>query len=311
MRYSVTILGWFAIAVMASRALGHGNPIQVDLADGRLTIAHGLTMSNGFARLASDPHEDAALDSGPNQTLRSVYPGYDVAGLAANAALQLEIIGRPDLSTAGFPTRWLWFWDPTLQKVATAANNPAFDVVPLFGSGSIKVRQSQMVLGPTLTIADPIGPFLGDDQHLLSYRLQNSPSAALGVYGIFARLASPGLEPSEPFLLAFRYGVPVADFGVAAEAINCAAGLCGDYNRDNTIDAADYVVWRKTLGASEEYDVWRKNFGATIGGAGGGAELLANSLVPEPMSAAMIACAIVCGAIARRNRGLAVFYCGL
>jgi hypothetical protein len=64
--------------------------------------------------------------------------------------------------------------------------------------------------------------------------------------------------------------------------------LTGDYNRNNTVDGADYVVWRKTIGSTtnlsadgngdrlidaRDYDVWRANFGATLPlpGAGSGA----------------------------------------
>jgi hypothetical protein len=58
--------------------------------------------------------------------------------------------------------------------------------------------------------------------------------------------------------------------------------LPGDYNQNGTVDAADYVVWRKTLGTSVtppftgadgdgdssigpgDYDVWTENFGETV-----------------------------------------------
>ena len=58
----------------------------------------------------------------------------------------------------------------------------------------------------------------------------------------------------------------------------------GDYNHDGTVDAADYVVWRKTgINGQQGYDTWRANFGVT---AGSGAALpSANPLsaaVPEP-----------------------------
>jgi hypothetical protein len=47
--------------------------------------------------------------------------------------------------------------------------------------------------------------------------------------------------------------------------------LPGDYNRDGTVDAADYVMWRHGLGTTYtqgDYDVWRANFGQTIGSGG-------------------------------------------
>ncbi len=42
-----------------------------------------------------------------------------------------------------------------------------------------------------------------------------------------------------------------------------------DYNGDGTVDAADYVVWRKTgINGQQGYDDWRANFGATEPGIG-------------------------------------------
>jgi hypothetical protein len=66
----------------------------------------------------------------------------------------------------------------------------------------------------------------------------------------------------------------------------------GDYNRDGTVDAADYVVWRKGLGTTytqDDYDVWRANFGQTAGGGAAGYPLGASTVplpaVPEPSTA--------------------------
>jgi hypothetical protein len=45
----------------------------------------------------------------------------------------------------------------------------------------------------------------------------------------------------------------------------------GDYNLDEVVDAADYVLWRKNpLGiyGSAEYQVWRANFGDAVLPAG-------------------------------------------
>lgn len=74
-----------------------------------------------------------------------------------------------------------------------------------------------------------------------------------------------------------------------------------DYNDDGIVDAADYVVWRHTLGQAvvpgtgadgssngtidqADYNIWRTYFGAT---PGSGAGLAANA-VPEPASAMLI-----------------------
>ena len=64
-----------------------------------------------------------------------------------------------------------------------------------------------------------------------------------------------------------------------------AGPLLGDYNLNGTVDAADYVVWRHTLGAagpglaadgsgnnlvdSADYDIWKSRFGLSSGAATG------------------------------------------
>jgi subtilisin-like proprotein convertase family protein len=79
--------------------------------------------------------------------------------------------------------------------------------------------------------------------------------------------------------------------------------LSGDYNRDNVVDSADYVLWRKSMGQTVppfsgadgdgngtigrvDYDVWRTNFGETVHGAGtGGSAPAAASFVADTESA--------------------------
>jgi hypothetical protein len=76
------------------------------------------------------------------------------------------------------------------------------------------------------------------------------------------------------------------------------AGLLGDYNGDGTVNAADYTVWRNTLGSmtnlaadgnlsgnidADDYTVWKSNFGATLGSGS-----FENVAVPEPSIAAIL-----------------------
>jgi hypothetical protein len=42
---------------------------------------------------------------------------------------------------------------------------------------------------------------------------------------------------------------------------SAAAYLPGDFNHDATVDAGDYIVWRKIGGSSNDYNTWRANFG--------------------------------------------------
>ena len=51
-----------------------------------------------------------------------------------------------------------------------------------------------------------------------------------------------------------------------AAGIRWAAVDAGDFNQDGTVDAADYVVWRKDLGGiytQNDYNIWRAHFGQT------------------------------------------------
>lgn len=78
-------------------------------------------------------------------------------------------------------------------------------------------------------------------------------------------------------------------------AIAAAAGLAGDYNSNQVVDAADYSIWRNSLGQqgsglaadgnrdnrvdATDYTLWKSNFGDTAGAA---SAARAASVVPEP-----------------------------
>jgi hypothetical protein len=81
-------------------------------------------------------------------------------------------------------------------------------------------------------------------------------------------------------------------------------GLCGvpgDFNDDGTVDAADYVVWRKTDGSASGYNLWRSHFGQTLGSGAAlpAAESLSSS-VPEPANILLL---LVFGAALWHQRG--------
>ena len=83
---------------------------------------------------------------------------------------------------------------------------------------------------------------------------------------------------------------------------NFTGSALPDYNGNGEVDAADYVLWRKTEGQTgaglaadgdgdldvdgDDYLLWRANFGATVPGAGAS---LSTSSVPEPASGVLLA----------------------
>lgn len=74
----------------------------------------------------------------------------------------------------------------------------------------------------------------------------------------------------------------------------------GDYNRNGVVDAADYIVWRGTLGSTtnlvadgnrdnmitqDDYDVWKLHFGEIAGSGSGDSS---NAPVPEPATPVLL-----------------------
>jgi fibronectin-binding autotransporter adhesin len=81
-------------------------------------------------------------------------------------------------------------------------------------------------------------------------------------------------------------------------AVTLSVGTTADFNANGTVDAADYIVWRKGLGTTftqADYTNWRAAFGQTTGA---GATSAAG--VPEPAAFGMLA--ICCGLLSFGRR---------
>jgi T5SS/PEP-CTERM-associated repeat protein len=120
-------------------------------------------------------------------------------------------------------------------------------------------------------------------------------AADLGVTGTFATQVLPALAGGLSWHVV--YGANSVLLQVDA------AGLLGDYNNNGAVDAADFVLWRKTLGSGialanddspgvgpDDYTRWRANFGRT---AGSGAGAHVNVAVPEPTALTMLVAALI------------------
>ena len=88
----------------------------------------------------------------------------------------------------------------------------------------------------------------------------------------------------------------------------------GDYNGDGSVDAADYTLWRDTLGSNEDlradgngdrvvdssdYDIWKSAFG-TESSLGAAAVGPAGKMAPEPATVGLLL--VGCMLFTRRNR---------
>ena len=146
-----------------------------------------------------------------------------------------------------------------------------------------------------------------------------------GIYLIAERFRMNGVLNSDPVFIVFDTSNPALPISVLDDAavpwvtqhVNMLTGVPGDFNRSGTVDAADYVLWRKTLGQSGntlmadwnynnqiddgDYVVWRNHYGGLpIGGAGAG---LGTVAVPEPASSwlFLLASVITGGNVRRRS----------
>ncbi len=122
-------------------------------------------------------------------------------------------------------------------------------------------------------------------------------ASQLGTDGMFANFALPALAPGLTWQL--NPGNVTNFLTVVA-----ANPLDGDFNGDGKVDTADYVVWRNTDGTQPEYDKWRANFGRTAGSANG----TSATVVPEPLSLALLALAVHAKLLQRARRSFGVKY---
>jgi hypothetical protein len=75
----------------------------------------------------------------------------------------------------------------------------------------------------------------------------------------------------------------------------------GDYNQSGFVDAADYTLWRKSIGGQTAFDAWRQRFGDSPGSGSG---FSADSTVPEPSILALGLFAIVLTLVRARSTRL-------
>jgi hypothetical protein len=184
--------------------------------------------------------------------------------------------------------------------------------------GAVAARFSLIGDGTYAALFNNGGNLIGDAGAPIDPRL--GPLAMTGGPTLSHALlvGSPAIDAGDPAAVAGVGTVPMVDqrgapfariaggAGTATaridmgsiEAQTLAPALTGDYNRNHEVDAADYILWRKTLNQTaippfsgadgngngtidqDDYGVWRANFGKT---APQPATAISASAIPRPV----------------------------
>ena len=90
---------------------------------------------------------------------------------------------------------------------------------------------------------------------------------------------------------------------LAAITINLAGEvqLQGDFNKDGSVDAADYVMLR-VMNTPADYTTWVTNFARSAETGSGGQAIEANAGVPEPTTAILLLAGLISQCVHRRRR---------
>jgi hypothetical protein len=177
----------------------------------------------------------------------------------------------------------------TGELLVDLASASSYDKLNITGNVALDGELEVSLLG--------FSPAVGDSFQIIS---------GGAVTGAFSNVVLPALADANWHLL------------YTPTSVLLEVGLKGDYNSDDAIDAADYVLWRKTFGQTGtplaadgnannqiddgDYNVWLENFGEATGGG----EASEPSTIPEPSGNILLLFAIsFCGSvIGRRVRRL-------
>jgi uncharacterized delta-60 repeat protein len=292
--------GWLTTGFGASNVSDNGNAVAIQ-ADGKIVVAGGSQNGSktdfALARYNANGSLDTSFD-GDGKLTTAIGSTFDTAfGLAIQSDGRIVAAGRSDSSNADFAAA-RYNTDGSLDtsfdgdgKLTTAmgsAGDIAHDVVVQADGKIVLVGYSQ---NPT-----------NYDFALARYDANGSPDTTFSGDGkVITVIASASdfafggaLQTNGKIVVAGFSGVTSNTVAVLAryEANNPPTNP-GDYNNNTRVDAADYVLWRKTAGTTniqsysgadgsgngaigpEDYDVWRVNYdNSDLGSAAGDALFL-------------------------------------
>jgi hypothetical protein len=250
---------------------------------GTLVAENGHTLSLFVSDFAQRGTLRAATNStlvvndavGENEGLLALDSGkITLVGQSYENAIAGEIRGRGtlDVSQTAFTNRGLIAPDGTLNVLGDFTQ-AGIGLLQLDVTSDAAATSDRLAIAGAAALAGSLAlnhvgaapPGIGNTWTLLT--------ATEGVTGAFA-VSAPWL----PSNLALRLEHPMNM--VKATLVE---RIAGDFNADGAVNAADYVVWRKTDGTTTGYNTWRTNFARMApappgpSGATGSA-----SAIPEP-----------------------------
>lgn len=273
---------------------------------------YDFTMTVG--RFGNEVYVDSSLSSASGFLQKSRYAteadpvrltfNYNRVGLLAGNVLTADQVAYSNIDVSTAPIEAL-----TLQVTTSGAAAGSTKIVNSLGqavdlnyyeissatgalslSGWNPLDSNPGVVGPGWNVAGGASGLVLSETNLDGALLNDNAELDLGL--AFDHAAAQNLR--------FFYGLTDGTFARGLVEYVAGPGLEGDHNQDGSVDAADYVTWRKTPGAfggGVGYQAWRENFGAGGPGAGGG-----NGAVPEPATFAYAAFAAL-GGLWMRRRG--------
>jgi T5SS/PEP-CTERM-associated repeat protein len=243
---------------------------------GKLTIASGGVVSVG-GLLSVGPRgtvEGNSQITGNVHNAGAVAPGIAASPLPSNALGTLPIVGNYTQAAGG-----------ALDiELASTAN---FDKLTVFGGANLGGALS-------VSLVNGFTPAVGNSFDLLT--------ATGGITGKFATAQLPSLlgNGHGPF-----WTIVYTSTDVILKLVNSPTG---DYNHNGIVDAADYTLWRDTLGKTGiglaadgdgnhvvdtgDYTVWKMHFGEAALGSGAG-NAAGVAVVPEQATLLMLLAGIL------------------
>lgn len=235
----------------------------------------GVYSKNGLLTI-----DNSTITNGSAASGRQIYIIGIGAGQTATAQIRSSIIGQADVQTLAYDFNAT---DDLGGQVSVTGSNNLIRWQNLYHS--IAVSSDDPLLG---ALANNGGPTL---THAL---LTNSPAIDLGINSL-------GLVNDQRGTTYARVIGGAADIGAFELQTSATPEMLGDYNGNHSVDAGDYVLWRKTLGAdvpqysgadgngsskidNADYGLWRAHFGASASATSASAAPQADvvTAVPQP-----------------------------